>query len=85
MKVKELFCKMVDSYVEIAVNEYKGVEHTGRRWILEPHAIDYTCIPKEIWDKEVIMIVPYRRSIEIDVDSSNENTLVNRPVWKITK
>lgn len=48
MLVKDLISKIVDSYQEIVINEYKENEHTGRRWIIEPHSIDFTNIPKDI-------------------------------------
>lgn len=69
MKVCDLISKIVDSYVDIAINEYKGTEHTGRRYIIEKHAKNYRNIPKDVWNAEVSMIVPYydRISVEIEV------------------
>lgn len=29
MTVKDFICKILDSYREIAINEYDGLEHTG--------------------------------------------------------
>lgn len=69
MKVCELISKIVDSYIDIVINEYKGIEHTGRRYIIKKHSKDYRNIPKDIWNTEVSMIIPYydRISVEIEV------------------
>lgn len=69
MKVCDLISKMVDNYIEIAINEYKGSEHTGRRFIIEKHSNDYTNIPEDVWNAEVRMIVPYYDRISIEVES----------------
>lgn len=68
MTVGELISKIPDSYVELAINEYEGVEHTGRRWIIEKHSTVYTHVPEEIWNKEVEMIIPYYNRISIEVE-----------------
>lgn len=69
MKVRDLLDKMFDSYVEIAINEYKEGEYTGRRWIIPVHSKDYTDIPEDVLDSDVSGIVAYydRISIEINV------------------
>lgn len=69
MKVCDLMSKIVDSYVDIAINEYKGLDHTGRRYIVEKHSHDFTKIPEDIWNAEVSMIVPYYDRISIEVDA----------------
>jgi hypothetical protein len=69
MKVCELISKMVDSYVDIAINEYKGFDHTGRRYIIEKHSNDYTGIPEDVWNAEVNMIVPYFDRISIEIEA----------------
>lgn len=68
MTVGELISKIPDSYVELAINEYKGLEHTGRRYIIEKHSTDYTHIPEDIWGKEVAMIIPYYDRISIEIE-----------------
>ena len=68
MKVCELISKIVDSYVDIAINEYKGLEHTGRRYIIEKHSSDFTHIPEDVWNAEVNMIVPYSDRLSIEVE-----------------
>ena len=68
MLVKDLFSKITDSYQEIAINEYEGSEHTGRRWIIKPHSTDFTNIPEDIWNTEISMIVPYYNRISIEVE-----------------
>lgn len=68
MLVKDLISKIADSYQEIVINEYKGNEHTGRRWIIEPHSIDFTNIPKDIWNTEIKEIVPYYDRISIEIE-----------------
>lgn len=69
MKVCELITKIVDSYVDIAINEYKENEHTGRRYIIEKRSKDYRNIPKDIWNAEVSMIIPYYDRISIEVEA----------------
>ena len=69
MKVCELISKMVDRYVDIAINEYKGMEHTGRRHIIEKHSNDYTNIPEDMWNAEVSMIIPYYDRISIVIEA----------------
>lgn len=69
MKVCDLICKMLDHYVDIAINEYKGLDHTGRRYIIEKHSNDYTNVPDDIWNAEVDMIVPYYDRISIEVQA----------------
>ena len=68
MTVGELISKIPDSYVELAINEYDGLDHTGRRYTIERHSTDYTHIPEDIWNKEVRMIVPYYDRISIEVE-----------------
>lgn len=67
MKVSELMCKILDSY--IAINEYKGLKHTGRRFIIERHSNNYTHIPDDVWNAEVNMIVPYYDRISIEIEA----------------
>lgn len=62
MKVCDLISKIVDSYVDIAINEYKG-----RRYIIEKHAKNYRNIPKDVWNAEVSMIVPYYDRINVEI------------------
>jgi hypothetical protein len=69
MKVCDLISKMPDNYVDIAINEYKGLKHTGRRYIIEKHSNDCTHIPEEIWNAEVNMIVPYYDRISIEIEA----------------
>lgn len=68
MLVKDLISKIVDSYQEIVINKCKGNEHAGRRWIIEPHSIDFTNIPKDIWNTEIKEIVPYYDRISIEIE-----------------
>lgn len=68
MLVKDLISKIVDSYQKIVINEYEGFKHTGRRWIIEPHSIDFTNIPKDIWNTEIREIVPYYDRISIEIE-----------------
>lgn len=68
MKVGELMSKIVDSYVSIAINEYKSKEHTGRRYVIAPHSVDCRHIPEDIWNAEVSMIVPYYSHISVEVE-----------------
>ena len=69
MKVCELLGKIVDNYVEIAVNEYKALEHTGRRYIVERHSHDYSNIPEDVWYADVSAIVLYHDRISIEVEA----------------
>ena len=71
MTVGELLCKMVDSYVDIAVNEYKGAEYTGRRWIIPRHSVNYRDIPEDVWETEVSMIIPYWSHISIEIEAKD--------------
>lgn len=68
MLVKDLISKIVDSYQEIVITEYEGVKRTGRRWNIEPHAIDYRNIPEEIWNTEIREIVPYYDRISVEIE-----------------
>lgn len=71
MKVKELLGKFLDSYMEIAINEYSGSDHTGRRWILPRHQTSrYLDLPEEIKNAEVTAIVPYYDRISIEIEAS---------------
>lgn len=69
MKVCDLISKIHDSYVEIAINEYRELKHTGRRYIIEEHSTDYTHIPADVWNAEVSMIVPYFGRISIEIEA----------------
>lgn len=69
MRVCDLISKIVDSYVDIAINEYKGYDHTGRRYIIPKHSTDYTHIPEDVWNAEVNMIVPYLDRISIEIEA----------------
>ena len=69
MKLCDLISKIVDSYVDIAINEYKGTEHTGRRYIIEKHAKNYRNIPEDVWNAEVSMIVPYYDRISVEIEA----------------
>ena len=69
MRVCDLISKMVDSYVDIAINEYKGLDHTGRKYVIEKHSNDYTHIPEDVWNTEVNMIVPYYDRISIEIEA----------------
>lgn len=71
MTVGELISIIPDSYVELAINEYDGLEHTGRRYIIEKHSTDYTHIPEDIWNKKVRMLVPYYGRISIEVEKND--------------
>lgn len=68
MTVGELISKIPDSYVELAINEYEGAEHTGRRYIIEKHSTDYKHIPEDVLNKEVKIIVPYYDRISIEIE-----------------
>lgn len=70
MTVNDLLRKIWDSYVEIAINERKGNEHTGRSWMIKPHAIITTKIPEEIQNAQVAAIIPYFDRIAIEVETS---------------
>jgi hypothetical protein len=69
MKVCDLISKIVDNYVEIVIEEFKGKDRTGRRWNITPHSTDYRNIPEDVWNAEVSMIVPYYTSISIVIES----------------
>lgn len=68
MLVKDLIFKIVDSYQKIVINEYEGFKHTGRRWIIEPHSVDFTNIPKDIWNTEIREIIPYYDKISVEIE-----------------
>ena len=68
MKVCDLISIMPDTYVEIAINEYDGVEHTGRRFIIQEHSTDFTHIPVDVWNHEVSAIIPYYGRISIEIN-----------------
>lgn len=68
MTVWELVSKMPYSYLELVINEYDGLDHTGRRYTIEKHSTDYAHIPEDIWNKEVSIIVPYYGRISIEVE-----------------
>lgn len=74
MKVCDLISIMPDTYCEIAINEYDGVKHTGRRYVIPEHSTDFTHIPADIWNHEVSAMMPYfgRISIEINIDPQFE-------------
>ena len=67
MKVCDLISIMPDTYCEIAINEYDGVNHTGRRYIIPEHSTDFSHIPTDIWNHEVSAIVPYYDRISIEI------------------
>ena len=69
MKVKDLISRIFNRNVEIAVNEYNGDEHTGRRWIIPPRSNDCTHIPDDVWNSDVSMIVPYYERISIEIEA----------------
>lgn len=69
MIVKDFISKILDSYQEITINEYDGLEHTGRRWIIEPRSKDYRHIPDKIWNKEISAIILYYSRISIEVEA----------------
>ena len=56
------------SCLEIAINEYSGQEHTGRRIIIKPHETDFSSIPEDIQAAEVSMIVPYYGRISVEIE-----------------
>jgi hypothetical protein len=68
MTVGELLSKIPESYTEIAINEYDGVEHTGRRFVIEKNMKNRSSIPEEFLSKEVSVIVPYYDRISIEVE-----------------
>ena len=68
MLVKDLISKIVDSYQKIVINEYEGFKHSGRRWIIDLHSIDFTNIPKDIWNTEIRGIVLYYDRISIEIE-----------------
>lgn len=68
MKVCDLISIMPDTYVEIAINEYDGIEHTGRRFIIPKHSTDFTHIPVDVWNHEVSAIMPYYGRISIEIN-----------------
>ena len=74
MKVSELLRKISHSYIEIAVNEYKGQEHTGRRYIVERQSRDYSKIPEDVMSADVSSIVVYYDRISIEVEAEDEFT-----------
>ena len=67
MKVCDLISKILDSYVDIVINEYKGTKRTGRAYLIKKHSTDCTHIPEDIWNLEINMIVPYCDRISIDI------------------
>lgn len=69
MTVSDLISKIVDSHVSIAVNEYKGNEHTGRRWIAERHESIRAVLPDDVLQCEVAAIVPYYDRISIEIEA----------------
>ena len=70
MQVKGLLEKNSDSCQEIAINEYSGQEHTGRRIIIKPHQTDFSGIPEDILAAEVSMIVPYYCRISVEIEKN---------------
>lgn len=72
MTVGELISKMSVHFVELAINEYKGQEHTSRRYIIEKDSTDYTHIPKDVWNAEVANIIPYYGRISIEIEKKGK-------------
>lgn len=70
MKVSDLISIMPDTYCEIAINEYDGVQHTGRRHIVPAHSTDFTHIPADVWEHEVSAIIPYYGRISIEINKT---------------
>ena len=69
MLVKDFFSKIPGSYVEIAVNEYKGNDHTGRRWVFKPYESAKGKLPDDVWNKEVSAIIPYYDRISVEIEA----------------
>lgn len=75
MKVHELLNKIIDSYITIAINEYRDLDHTGRRYVIEEPLSNFSSIPEDVLNADVERIVPYYDmiSIEIEAKDNEEN------------
>ena len=69
MTVAEVLGAIKDNYVEVRVNEYRGLDHTGVRYVFEPHKLNVSVLPQNIQNREVTEIVPYWDSISVDIDA----------------
>ncbi len=68
MKVKDFISKIVDNYHKIVIEEFDSSTHLIKaRYIINPHEIDFTFIPEDIWEMEVGMVVLYCDSLVISV------------------
>ena len=68
MKVKDIISHMVDNYYKVVVEAFDSDTHLIKeRFIIKPHAADYSNIPENIWNSEVEMIVVHYDSLVIDV------------------
>ena len=71
MTVRNLMAKILEFYREIVIEVYD--EETLRiidRYYIPAHSIDYSNIPKNIWEKEVDMIVLYLDRLSIGVKNN---------------
>lgn len=75
MKVHELLNKIIDSYITITINEYRDLDHTGRRYVIENPISDFSSIPEDVLNADVERIITYYNmiSIEIEAKDNEEN------------
>lgn len=69
MKVNDFLKVVPDNYLEIAINEYKGVEHTGRRHVIRPHLKGMTDTPEDFLNAEITCIIPYYDRITVEIEA----------------
>ena len=69
MKVSDLLKVIPENYIEIAINEYKGTKHTGRRHLIGPHLKDITETPDDFLNAEITCIIPYYDRLTVEVEA----------------
>ena len=68
MKVKDIISHMVDNYRKVVVEVFDSKTHLIKdRFVIQPHAVDFTNIPESVWESEVGMIVVHFDSLVISV------------------
>ena len=68
MTVNEFLTKTIDSYMDLAICEYKG-DQIQRRITADKHKWFCADIPDDLKEKEIASIVPYYSRIVIEVNA----------------
>lgn len=72
ISVGGLISLVLDNYLPITIREYSGLEPTGREWQSKEHNIDFSQVPIELWNSEVMDIMVYYDKVIISVQAIKE-------------